>query len=105
MVVIEQGDIWLVEEPDLKPRPCLVLTRASAAPLLTSLLVVPLTRTIRRIPTEVQVGPADGVRFDSVASFDNVTTIHRAFFTRRLGQVDRNRWPEVCDAIGVAIGC
>ncbi len=105
MAVIEHGDIWLVEEPDQKPRPCLVLTRASAVPLLTSLLVVPLTRTVRRIPTEVHIGPADGVRFDSVASFDNVTTIHRAFFTRRLGQVERTRWHEVCDAMRVAIGC
>lgn len=103
--MIEQGDIWLVEEPDLKPRPCLVLTRATMVPLLTSVLVAPLTRTARRIPTEVPVGPADGVRFESVASFDNVTTIHRAFFTRRLGQVGRHRWPEVCDAMRVAIGC
>lgn len=105
MVVIEQGDIWLVEEPDRKPRPCLVLARARAVPLLSSLLVVPLTRTARSIPSEVQVGPADGVRFESVASFDNVTTIHRSCFTRRLGHVDRSRWHEVCDAMRVAIGC
>lgn len=103
--MIEQGDIWLVEEPDTKPRPCLVLTRASAVPLLTSLVVAPLTRTVRTIPSELSIGPPDGVRFESVASFDNVTTIRRTFFTRRLGHLDQSRWHEVCDAMGVAIGC
>lgn len=103
--MIEQGDIWLVEEPDQKPRPCLVLTRASVLPVLTSLTVAPLTRTARGIPSELQVGPADGVRVESVASFDNVTTVHRAYFTRLLGRVAQTRWHEVCDAMRVAIGC
>jgi mRNA interferase MazF len=103
--VIEQGDIWLVEQPDQKPRPCLVLTRASAVPLLTSLTVAPLTRTVRGIPSELPVGPADGMSIESVASFDNVTTIHRAHFARRLGRVDPVRWHQVCEAMRVAIGC
>lgn len=103
--MIEQGDIWLVEEPDQKARPCLVLTRASALPLLTSVTVAPLTRTARGIPSELPMGPADGVNVESVASFDNVTTVHRAYFTRLLGRVEQTRWHEVCEAMRVAIGC
>jgi mRNA interferase MazF len=102
---VAQGDIWLVEEPDRKARPCLVLTRPGATPLLTALMVAPLTRTRRGIPTELPIGPDDGVRFDSVASFDNVATIERAFLTRRLGRLAEGRWHEVCAAMRTAIGC
>jgi mRNA interferase MazF len=37
--------------------------------------VVPLTRTIRNIATEVPLGPEDGVPKKSVANADDVTTI------------------------------
>ena len=105
MAVIDQGDIWLVEEPDRAPRPCLVLSRASAVPVLAALIVAPLTRTRRDIPTEVVFGPDDGVAHESVASFDNVVTVHRSHLTRRLAQVGQSRWPEVCEAMRVAVGC
>ncbi len=103
--MIEQGEIWLLEEPDRKPRPCLVLTRSGAIPVLTMVTVAPLTRSARGISTEVRFGHADGVRHESVASFDNVVTVSKGHLTRRLGQIATGRWHEVCAAMRVAIGC
>lgn len=103
--MIDQGDIWLLEEPDAKPRPCLVLTRASATAVLTTLLIAPLTRQVRGLPTEVGFGPGDGIRVESVASFDNVTAVRRVHLTQRLGQIAPGRWHEVCAAMSSAIGC
>lgn len=102
---MQQGDVWLLEEPGESPRPCLILTRPEALPLLTSITVAPLTRTVRGIPTEVVLGPDDGVRVESVATFDNVKTVARGRLTRRLGHLDEGRWHEVCLALRAAIAC
>jgi mRNA interferase MazF len=103
--MIDQGELWWLEEPDAKPRPCLVLTRSSAITWLNSLTVAPLTRTIRRIDTEVVLGPANGLDHESVATFDNVKTVPRSLLTRRLGRIESGRWHEVCTAAAIAIGC
>ncbi len=103
--MINQGEIWWVEEPGDKPRPCLVITRNQALPLLTSIMVAPLTRTRRGIPTEVALGSDDGVRVESVAAFDNLKSVHRSALTRPAGMLAPGRWHEVCEAMRAAIGC
>ncbi len=89
--MINQGEIWWVEEPGDKPRPCLVITRNRALPLLTSIMVAPLTRTRRGIPTEVALGPDDDVRVESVAAFDNLKSVHRSALTRPAGMLAPGR--------------
>lgn len=83
----------------------MVLTRSDALPFLNQVLVAPLTRTIRSIPTEVLLGSDDGVCVESVASFDNVASVPRSELTRRLGQLEFGRWHEVCRAMRAAIAC
>jgi len=102
---MEQGDIWLLERPDTKPRPCLVLTRTDALRWMASITIAPLTTTVREIATEVRMGRDDGVPVDSVATFDNVRTVGRGSLTRRLGRMSPGRWHEVCAAMRAAIDC
>lgn len=102
---MQQGEIWLLEQPDAKPRPALLLTRDSALAHLTRITVAPLSSRARGIPTEVAMGPADGVRVESVATFDNVATVSRGHLTRRLGELAPGRWHEVCVALRAAIAC
>lgn len=52
-----------------------VLTRDAAIGVLTSVTCAPITRTIRDIPSEVQVGPEHGLPEPCVISCDNVITI------------------------------
>lgn len=56
-------------------RPVCVLTRDAAIPVLRALTCAPITRTIRGIPTEVEVGPEHGLPEASVITCDNLVTI------------------------------
>jgi mRNA interferase MazF len=53
--------------------------------VLTWIVVAPVSRTARGIPTEVALGPAHGLREDCVATFDNLQPIRRSFLTGRVG--------------------
>ena len=102
---MRQGEIWWVDQPDEKSRPYVVLTRDEAIPVVHSLLVAPLTRRQRGIATEVKLDVRDGVPAESCANFDNIKTIRKAHLTRRVGELDSGRWPEVCAAMRAAIDC
>ncbi len=52
----------------------LILTRASAIPYLSRVLVAPITSTIRGGPSEVALGTEDGMRQPSAANLHNVLT-------------------------------
>jgi mRNA interferase MazF len=71
-----QGEIWWAEAED-KRRPVLVVIRTEAVPVLTWILVAPVTRTVRRIPTEIAVGPDHGPHEECAASFDNLQPIRK----------------------------
>jgi len=100
-----QGEIWMVEQPAEKARPHLILTRSRAIPVLHALMAAPLTRTIRNIPTEVELGADDGLAVHCAASLDNVRTVSSANFTRRVGRLAPGRWHEVCAATRAALDC
>lgn len=76
---MKRGEVWWVGFP--KPagrRPAVLVSRNEAYRVRTAVTVVPLTRTVRDIPTEVPLGPAEGVPKNSVANADNVTTVAKA---------------------------
>jgi mRNA interferase MazF len=100
-----QGDLWLLEPPNGKRRPVLVVTRNEAIPVLSALVVAPITSTIRSIPTAVAVGPSEGIDHDSVASFDSLATVPRSLLTRRLGRLDPIRLVEICTALDALADC
>lgn len=100
-----RGEIWWGEAPDSKRRPYLVLTRDSAIPVLRTILVAEITRTVRGIPTEVPLGPEEGLPSLCVASFDNVLTFPKAMLVRRLGALSITRKDEPCEALRAALDC
>ena len=100
-----QGDLWLLEPPNGKRRPVLVVTRSDAIGVLANVVVAPVTSTIRQIPTVIPVGPAEGIDHDSVASFDNLATVPRTLLTRRLGRLDPIRRQEICAALAALADC
>ena len=94
---MNQGDVYwhTFRAPD-KRRPVLVLTRNSAIHFLTGITVAPLTTTIRGIPSEVLLTPAeDGVSADCAVNTDNLQTIQKAYITHlsleRMREVRGNR--------------
>jgi mRNA interferase MazF len=102
---VKRGEVWWGEDPDAGRRPVLVLTRENAIPVLRNVLVIPATRTIRGIPTEVVVDEKDGMPARSALSVDNVTTLPKAFLVERICRLAPERMQEVCAALAVATGC
>ncbi|CAN5255568.1 type II toxin-antitoxin system PemK/MazF family toxin [soil metagenome] len=104
MVIPRQGEIWWAEAED-KRRPVLVVTRSDAVPVLSRVVVAPVTRTVRTIPTEVAIGPENGLPDDGVASFENLQPIHRGFLTTRAGRLDVDQLHEICGALQALADC
>ena len=102
---MNRGEVWWVGRPELGRRPHLILTRAGAIPVLHSVIAVPATRTIRRIPTEVPLGTRDGMPADCVLSLDNITLIPKSLFAERICRLSIEKMGEVCEALAVATGC
>ena len=100
-----RGDVWWGEVPDARPRPYLVLTRNEAIPVLRRIVVAPVTRTIRGIPSEVPLGDREGLPTESVASFDNIMTVPKVMLVRRLGALGSERLDEACTAMQAATDC
>jgi mRNA interferase MazF len=73
--------------------------------LLQAVIGAPVTSTIRGLSTEVRLGPADGVRVESVANLDNVQLIARVRLVRRVGRVRPTIMDAICAALSTAVGC
>lgn len=103
VAVPAQGEIWWAEADD-KRRPVLVVTRSEAVGVLTGIVVAPVTRTIRNIPTEVVLGDDEGLGEPCAASFDNLQRIRRSALVRRIGALGR-RSGEICAALRALADC
>jgi mRNA interferase MazF len=102
---VNRGEVWWMEHPDVGRHPACVLSRQAAIPVLASVVVVPVTTTIRGIPSEVELGPQDGMPRRCALSFDNLATVPKAYLTERITTVPDARLGELCGALGVATGC
>ena len=98
-----QGEIWWAEAMD-KRRPVLIVTRSEVVPVVRRVLVAPVTRTVRGIPTEIPLGPAQGLGEPCVASFDNLQPIRRSFLTSRAGALSSAR-TAICGALAAMADC
>jgi mRNA interferase MazF len=99
-----QGEIWWAETEERKRRPVVVVTRSQAIPALTWIVVAPVTRSVRGIPTEIPLGPNEGLATPSVASFDNLQPMRRSFLTDRVGALAHPRL-EICRALSALADC
>ena len=100
-----RGEVWWGEIERAGRRPFLVMTRSAAIPVLHSVLVAPVTRTVRNIPTELALGPADGMPTECAASFDNLRVVPKAYLVDRLCTLEALRLVEACRALRAAVDC
>jgi mRNA interferase MazF len=105
VIVPSRGDIWWAKAAD-KRRPVLVVTRSEAISVLATIVVAPITKTVRHIPSELNLGPTEGLAIDCAASFDNLQVVRwRGLLTERIGQLGLDRQPEFCDAFRASANC
>lgn len=100
-----RGEVWWGEIEDVGRRPFLVMTRTAAIPVLHGVLAAPVTRTVRNIPTELRLGPGDGMPTECAASFDNLRVVAKAHLVERQCTLDAIRVIEACEALRVAVDC
>ena len=99
-----QGEVWWAEAEDER-RPVLIVTRDEAVPVLRRLVVAPVTRTVRGIPTEIVLGEDEGLPVVCAASFDNLQPVNRQLLTERVGGLGTERRGEVCRALDALADC
>ena len=103
--MVAQAELWLMETPNSKRRPVLVVTRDEVISVLNNVVVAPVTSTIRDIPTCVPVGPDAGIDHDSVATFDNLAAVPKSVLTVRLGALGVGGRRQICEALDAVANC
>ncbi|NUM55551.1 MAG: type II toxin-antitoxin system PemK/MazF family toxin [Candidatus Hydrogenedentes bacterium] len=102
---MERGKIrWYRFDPPDKRRPVLVLTRNSAIPYLHSVTVAPITSTIRGVPSEVALGPGDGMTSPCAINLHNLQTVPKREIGARITQLSEAKLQEVFTSISFALG-
>ncbi len=103
--MVARGEVvWLELELEGR-RPVVVLTRDTALPALRNVVVALVTRTIRGIETEVQIGPDDGMPVECAVSLDNLSTVPQALLTESITRLSPLRMDEICRALSQATSC
>ena len=100
-----RGEVWWADVPGDTVRPVVVVTRERFITRLHSILVAPVTTTVRGIPTEVVLTVDDGLPRHCAASFDNVFTLRRSRLRSRISSLTPDRHDELCRAYRFAAGC
>lgn len=95
---------WADLGPPAGRRPVCVLTRDAATAVLTTVTCAPITRTMRGIRSEVEIGPAQGLPVPCAISCDNVITVPIDDLDREpVGRLDEVKRAELDRALRYAL--
>lgn len=102
---MRRGEVWFAATPG-GDRPVLILTRDPVADRIQSVVVAALTRTRRELVSELALTAVeDDLPTDCVVNFDNVHTVPRSAFRRRITSLSDGRMGEACRVLRDAMGC
>ena len=102
---MRRGEVWFAATPG-GDRPVLVLTRDPVADRIEAVVVAALTRTRRELVSELVLTVADdGLPTDCVVNFDNIHTVPRSAFRRRVVSLSEARMGHACRTLRDAVGC
>ena len=80
-----------------------ILTRDRAIPVLANVVCAAVTRTVRGLPTEVELGREHGVDAGCVVNCDNLITVSKRDLGRRRGELDPVALGQLRAAVFVAL--
>ena len=102
---MKRGEIrWYTFAVPDKRRPVLILTRNEVINYLNEIIVVPITRTIRGLATEVVLTPDDGMPVISALNLDHIASAQRQRIGAKISTLPEDRWIEVQRALMIACG-
>ena len=95
---------WAGLGPPANRRPVCVLTRDAAIGVLATVTCAPITRTVRGIRSEVEVGPEQGLPEASAINCLAVATVYQsALDPQPVGRLDQVKWAELDRALRYAL--
>jgi len=102
---VRRGEIWWADLPaPAGRRPVVLLSRNEAYAVRELVTVAPITTRVRRIPTEVPLGPGEGLPKACVVNLDTLTTIPRRTLTQAIGPLPTAKLAAVERALMFALG-
>ena len=102
---MRRGEIWWAElTPPAGRRPVLLLSRNEAYAVRELVTVAPVTTRMRNIPSEVPLGPEDGLPKPCVVNLDTITTIAKRSLQESLVTLSPEKLKAVEAALHFALG-
>ena len=97
---MRRGEIWWAElMPPAGRHPVLLLSRNEAYAVRELVTVAPVTTRMRHIPSEVPLGPEDGLPKSCVVNLDTIATIAKRSLQEKLVPLS----PEKLKAVEAAL--
>jgi mRNA interferase MazF len=102
---LKRGEVrwYRFARPD-KKRPVVILTRESILDYLGETTVAPITRRVRGIPSEVPLGPDEGLPEPCAVNLDHVQTVDRGRLGAVIATLSSRRMTEIREALLFALG-
>lgn len=102
---MRRGEVWWANLPkSIGKRPVVLLSRDEAYAVRNAVTVAEITTTIRNIPVEVSLGPADGLPKRCAANLDTIITINKALLDARITALDQEKMESIDEAMKFALG-
>lgn len=102
---MSRGDVcWHRFRPPGKRRPVLILTRDSVIPYLKEVAVAPITTRVRNVPSELFLGPADGMPEECAVNFYYLHTLPKKDIGPFITHLSPRRMAESRAALLFALG-
>ena len=102
---MKRGEVrWYTFRSPDKRRPVLILTRNDVLEKLGEIVVVPATRTMRGLTTEVVLTSDDGMPVTCALNFDHVSLARKERIGPSICNLPDARWEDVRRALLVACG-
>ena len=100
-----RGDVcWYSFRPPDERRPVLILTRDSMLAMLKEVSVASISTRIRNVPSEVFLGPADGMPEECAVNFYLIQSVPKKNIGRVITHLSPGRMAEARAALLFALG-
>ena len=99
-----RGELWWAAIPEVVQHPVVLVSRDGSYDRRRRATAALLTSTIRGIPVEVPVGPANVLGHESVINADELQTIRITWLVERIGDLSPEQRARLDTALRFALG-
>ncbi len=101
--LINRGELWHVDLPDVGAHPGVVVSRQVSISIRTNVAIALVTTSVRGLPTEVPLNSEIVLSEPSVANCDEIYTVRKASLTNKLGELRFEEMLQVERALRISL--